>query len=128
MTSWAFNKPLNSLGLRQLLIFTLMLTRIALNFHLLQKLLKLLLHSLIGLYSRGEKSGAKGRDYNQEQKKSTQLSKMSAFINNFIHLFFKCHTPSHPPITMVLKERLEGLKYNIGFGGRVGMFEKRSIL
>ena len=59
----------------------------------------------------------------QSGTKLTLLFIMGAFINNFILLLFhSILTPLIPrtPDSMlfVAKEGLEGLKYNIGFGGR----------
>ena len=57
-------------------------------------------------------------DYNQAQKSLTHLSKTGAFIHNFIHILFhsvlRRKSPSSESMLFVVKDRLEGLKNNIG--------------
>ena len=54
--------------------------------------------------------------YNKGQNRLTHLSKISFIYNSF------CLNAVNPPIPesmlFIVKERLEGLKYNIGFSGR----------
>ena len=130
LTSWAFNKPLNSVGLRQLLIFTLTLTRIALNFHLLQKLLKLLLHSLSWSLLQGWRKWGQGERLQSGTKVVDTVVWNGCFYQQFhllIILFYLiCHTSPHPPINVVYSKRKTwGSKIQHWFWGEgVGMFKK----